>query len=197
LSKGRDILQLSGKITSPGLDVNERVGERIPGVAVKLRHWYAVHGRIGVTPLPAAILDSIRPRATGVTHDCHIENGGWRNGGFHLLDASGPLIFVRRLVSGDESYLWDRPDWETELRSWDGPNCETVIQHIHQTRQTISITPIAFTLGSTKLARICEQVSGCVARATDGLIHVYQEGFFNAEGESLLPYCPQHRLKTR
>jgi hypothetical protein len=143
------------------------------------------------------MLDSIRPRVTGLRHDCLTENGGWRNGSFRLLDASGPIILVQRLVSGDESYLWDRDDWEVELRSWDGPNCENVIQHLRQTRQTITVTPIGFKSDRSRLARICEQVSGYVAWATEGLIHVYQEGFFNAEGESLLPYCPQHRLRTR
>jgi hypothetical protein len=77
------------------------------------------------------------------------------------------------------------------------PNCEDVIQHLRKTRQTVYITPTNTTLGSTRLARVCEQLCGYLAVATDGLIHVYQEGFFNLEGESLHPYRPQHRLKTR
>ena len=46
------------------------------------------------------------------------------------------------------------------------------------------------------MATICEQLSGFLARTNDGLIQVYQEGFFSAQGESLLPFCPRHRLKT-
>lgn len=165
---------------------------------MKLRFWYQVHGKRDVTLSPDAMLDSIRPRVTGLMYDGRmLQNGGWQNGGLRLLHESAPIILVGRLVSGDESYLWDRDHWEVEFRFWDGPNCETVIQHIRQTRQTITITPMPCTLGSTKLARICEQLSGYVARTTEGLIHVFQEGFFDAEGESLFPYCPKHRLRTR
>lgn len=146
-----------------------------------------------MTLSPDAMLDSIRPRVTGLMYDGRM----LQNGGLRLLHESAPILLLGRLVSGDESYLWDRVDWEVELRSWDGLNCETVIQHIRQTRQTITIKPVPCTLGNTKLARICEQVSGYVARTTEGLIHVFQEGFFDAEGESLFPYCPKHCLRTR
>lgn len=165
---------------------------------MKLRMWYKVHGKLDVTPCPDAMLQSIRPRVTGLIYDGRIlRNGGWQNGGLRLVHESAPIMRVGRLVPGDEPYPWDRDDWEAELRSWDGPNCEIVIQHIRQTRQTITITPMPCSMGSAKLARICEQVSGYVARTTDGLIHVFQAGFFDAEGESLFPHCPKHHLRAR
>jgi hypothetical protein len=146
---------------------------------------------------PAAMLDSIRPRVSGLTHDARmLQKGDWKIGGLRFLYESAPIVLIGRLVPGDQHYLWDRADWEEELRSLDGPNCERVIQFLRQTQQTITITPMPCILGSTKLARICEQICGHAARATEGLIHVYQEGFFDAEGESLFPYCAKHRLRT-
>ena len=79
----------------------------------------------------------------------------------------------------------------------DEPHRDYVLEHIHNTRQTVSLMPISALLGHSRLARICEQLCGYVARASEGLIHVYQEGFFSPEGESLWPHCPRHRLKTR
>ncbi|MBC8870516.1 MAG: hypothetical protein H8E44_13930 [Planctomycetes bacterium] len=107
---------------------------------MKLRHWYAVHGGIDVTPSPAAMLDSIRPRVNGLSEDFPIHDGSWCEGVFRLEGVSRPVILVRRLRPGDESYPWDRDGWEAELRSWDGPNCADVIQHIRHTRKEITIT---------------------------------------------------------
>lgn len=107
-----------------------------------------------------------------------------------------PLVLVRRVDLHDESSLWFRDGWEAELGSWPGPNAEAVIEHLRARRQTVTLTPIGINFSPTKLARICEQVCGYLARATDGLIQVYQEGFFNTDGESIFPQNPKHKLKT-
>jgi hypothetical protein len=77
-----------------------------------------------------------------------------------------------------------------------GPHSEFVYNHLRQVTQSVTITPLA-NLGAVKLARVCEQICGQLAESTDGLIHVFQEGFFNRDGESLLPCNPKHRLKTK
>lgn len=158
-----------------------------------------VHGKRDVSPSPDEMLDSLRPKVIGLVHDGQMQT--WNNDALRLTYET-LIISVRRLKPGDESYLWDRDNWENELRSWDGPNCEKVIQHLRHTCQTVTITPIAtttagFPLGQAKLARVCEQLCGHVARETDGLIQVFQEGFFDVQGESLFPYSPKHRLKTK
>ncbi len=85
---------------------------------MKLRFWYQVHGKRDVTPSPDAMLDSIRPRVNGSTYDGRVlRKGGWQNGGLRLLHESTPIVLVGRLVPGDESYLWDRDDWEWYRRS--------------------------------------------------------------------------------
>jgi hypothetical protein len=79
----------------------------------------------------------------------------------------------------------------------DEPHRDLIVSHIHRTQQVINLVPLAvIELGPSKKARICEQLCGFLARTTEGLIQVYQEGFFGSDGESLLPYCPRHKLKT-
>ncbi len=79
----------------------------------------------------------------------------------------------------------------------DEPHRDLVISHIRRTQHVIHLVPTpVLELGPSKLARMCEQLCGCLARTNEGLIQVFQEGFFSAQGESLLPYCPRHRLKT-
>ena len=78
----------------------------------------------------------------------------------------------------------------------DEPHRDSVLAHIRGTRQLIYLVPCpAPGIGAAKKARMCEQLCG-TRRAGDGLIQVYQEGVFNARGESLLPYNPKHSLTT-
>lgn len=164
---------------------------------MKLRGWYAVFCRLDVIPSPSEMLNALRPGVSGLTYDFRLENDIWRQGTFGLFDKSAPSILVSRTLPGDKDWLLNGENWHVELRSCDGPHCQSVIEHLHGIRQIINLTPLAFELGNSHLARICEQFCGHIARTTDGLIQVYQGGFFNAEGESLHPYCPKHRLTTK
>jgi len=161
--------------------------------------WYAVHGAIDVSPSPAAMLESVRPPVAGLVPEFETRDGKWQAGRFRFPVETLAVILLTRALPGEDPFLWDRDGWETELKTWGGPmpNYDYTIQHLRKTRQSVYLTPVAGRLGTTKMARICEQLCGYLACATEGLIHVYQSGFFNPDGESLYPYCPQHRLKTR
>jgi hypothetical protein len=164
-----------------------------------LRMWYAVHGEFDVCPSPAAMLESVRPPVTGLVPEFEIRDGKWQAGRFRLPEETLAVIRLTRVLRGEDDFPWDRDEWETELKTWDGPmsNCDYTIQQLRKTHQTVHVMPFCGWLGKAKMARICEQLCGYLACATEGLIHVYQAGFFNRDGESLHPYCPQHRLKTR
>lgn len=163
---------------------------------MKLREWYAVHSKTDATPSPATWLESVQPQVAGLMPDFEIHDGKWKEGSFRLESLAGPVVLASRVLPGEDAFLWDGSDWETGLRKWGEPNCDYVIQHVRNVKQTFFVTPIHFTLSPFRLARVCEQLCGYLARVTDGVIHVYQEGFFNSKGKSLLPCCPQHRLRT-
>lgn len=163
---------------------------------MKLRQWYAVHSRSNTIPSPAAILDSVRPRLDQLICDFQEPDANWRAGQLRFKAESIPLILLSRESVNEQSSLWFRDGWEAELRSWPGPNCDPVIEHLRSRQQTFSLKPIDPRVGATRLARICEQVCGYLARETDGLIHVFQEGFFTTQGESFFPVNPKHKLKT-
>jgi hypothetical protein len=166
---------------------------------MKLRMWYAVHGAIELSPSPAAMMDSLRPKIPELKLELMAPDGEWREDFLRLPKPVVPDILVRRARRGEDDFQLDRDGWVDELSAWGGPmpNLELVIAHLRKTQQSVFLTPISKKLGPAKMARACEQLCGYIARATDGLIHVYQEGFFSPEGESLHPYAPRHRLKTR
>jgi hypothetical protein len=165
---------------------------------VKLRFWYKVFGATEDGPSPSAMLNSLRPRVDGLAHEFVPDNELWRSGRFRLSSSVAPAILVRRTRCGDDGFLEELENMEHLLSAvLDEPHRDLIVSHIHRTQQVINLVPLAvIELGPSKKARICEQLCGFLARTTEGLIQVYQEGFFGSDGESLLPYCPRHKLKT-
>ena len=164
---------------------------------MKIRCWYSVHGTIEASPTPSAMLASLRPRVDGLAYDFEPHDESWCEGRFRLSDKTVPAIHVRRARAGDEGFD-DLARLEKILSEMDDePHRDFVLAHIRRTCQSVHVIPLDFTLGMSKLARMCEQLCGYLARETEGLIQVFQEGFFSAEGESLLPHCPRHKLKTK
>ncbi len=158
---------------------------------MKLRSWYAVHGKQISVPNPAAIVQCIQPRVAGLTHDFHTADGRLRL----LIDAT-PIVLVRRIFADDEEYPCKGSIWESQLIAWGGPHVEHVIAHVRQSVQLTTITPLPLSRANRRLARICEQICGQIAADSDGLIQVFQEGFFDRQGNALLPCSPKHSLKT-
>jgi hypothetical protein len=165
---------------------------------MKLRFWYKVYRSTEGGPSPAAMLSSLRPRVDGLTHEFESDFEHWRGECFRLAGSVAPVILVRRERCGDPGFLEELQNIEHWLSAMlDEPHRDLVISHIRRAQQVIHLVPTPVReLGPSKLARMCEQLCGCLARTNEGLIQVFQEGFFSAQGESLLPYCPRHRLKT-
>ncbi len=165
---------------------------------MKLRFWYSVYAATEDVPSPSAMPKSLRPPIQGLIHELEPDGEQWRSGRFRLSTSAHPAILVRRERRGDEELLRKLEDAESCLREMlNEPHRDLVLSQIARTQQVIYLTPCpGIELGPSKLARMCEQLCGFLARTSDGLIQVYQEGFFNSQGESLLPYNPRHRLKT-
>jgi hypothetical protein len=161
---------------------------------MKLRSWYSVIGTNEVCPSANQILEAIRPRLAEQAMSAEGPENDWQ---FGTIRAAGDVsITVCRDRKGDQdfddwvhSFAASEP-WFREHENW-----EHVKDFVSRAKQRIVIRAM---LGSRpyQLARVCEQLCGAIGRQTDGLIQVFQEGFFNLEGESLLPKQPSHRLKT-
>jgi hypothetical protein len=165
---------------------------------MKLRFWYSIYGTAEHSSSPIAMLDAVRPRVPELVHEFEPDLGPWQTGRICLRDSQHPTILLRRHTEGDSEVAAKLEQVDRALADVRGePHRDLVLAHIRRTRQIIYLTPCPVVgLGSSKLARICEQLCGFLAREHEGIIQVFQEGFFSTEGESLLPYCPRHRLKT-
>jgi len=167
------------------------------------------------------MLSCIKPRVSGLICDFEIDNGAWHDGCFRMDPPAVPVILVYRYLPGDEGF--SSAGSEAGLKKWvpAGPERRRLLAHLRRSQQMISLTPIPFyrithsrsqrgaqvvyrgkglrigrALGPARLARICEQLCGCLARTCDGLIGASQAGLFSPEGQPLLPGFPPHKLKT-
>jgi hypothetical protein len=165
---------------------------------MELRFWYSVYGTTGDAPSPSAMAASLRPPIDGLVHKFEPDNEQWRSGHFRLSGSADPAILVQRKQCGDDGFLGELEQAEDCLRDvLHEPNGDLVISLICRAQQIIHLVPCpGIELDPITLATMCEQLCGILAHTSEGLIQVYQEGFFNSRGESLLPYCPGHTLKT-
>lgn len=160
---------------------------------MKLRQWYNVYCTSSEVPPPDALLDCLRPRIR--TASIELESlPNWTRG-FIRFSSDINQLLVHRTWAGDEEFdaqmrklLNIHPLSESE------PIPDLIPRHIKNCVQSFHIFPI--TSQQTRAARVCEQICGYLCRNYGGLIHVFQEGFFNCDGESIYPRNPMHRLKT-
>lgn len=163
-----------------------------------LRSWYTVYGATEIDPAPAAMLKAIRPPIEGLVHKFEPNNEQWRSGEFRLSGSMDPAILVQRERRCDAGFLDKLAKAEAFAKELsDRPNSDRVLAQIRRTQQIVHLVPCAVVeLGAIKLAKMCEQLCGPIVHPGDGMIQVYQAGFFSSRGESLLPYSHRHKLRT-
>ncbi len=167
-------------------------------IGMDLRFWYSVYGALGDAPSPSALSGCLHPRIEGLVHEFQPDDPHWRSGQFRRSGAASPAILIRRTLAGDVGFLAELEQAEDCLSDvLHERNGDLVLSQICRAQQIIHLVPSAGAeIDPATLAAMCEQLCGIIARTSEGLIQVYQEGFFDFRGESLLPYCPGHRLRT-
>jgi hypothetical protein len=163
-----------------------------------LRFWYTVYGTLGDAPPPSAVSGCLQPRIEGLLHEFEPDDRHWRSGEFRLSGAASPAILITRKLVGDDAFLADLEQAEECLSDvLHERNGDLVLSQICRAQQIFHLVPSSGAgIDPATLAAICEQLCGIFARTSEGLIQVYQEGFFDSLGESLLPYIPGHQLRT-
>jgi hypothetical protein len=171
------------------------LGSRV--IHMDLRAWYSVYGAIGDAPSPSAMSGCLQPRIEGLVHEFEPDDLHWRSGQFRCSGAASPAILVQRKLVADDGFLGEIDQAEDCLSGvLHERNGDLVLSQLCRAQQIIHLVPSAGAdIDPATLAVMCEQICGIIARMSGGLIHVYPEGFFDSRGESLLPYCPGHRLR--
>ena len=169
---------------------------------MKLRSWYTVFATAQVCPFPSLWVDSLRPAVKDLVCHAQPDEKNWTTVEMTFSKASSPLVHLSRVQIGPHNFedeITRRVEGMAKFRNEQTQGEDqfaVVTDFLRRTRQIIHIKPVDVQIGQSKLARICEQLCGACARNSEGLIQVFQEGFFDVGGNSLFPFDPRHQLKT-
>ncbi len=184
---------------------------------MKLRAWYIVWAASDRSVSPTELWDALRPKVNGIVVEPAFTPETWdevrtkitidvgseapsfdlaEHCVFRVEKTGETLMQVRWVRDADavRKRTKEMHDWVESMV--DEPNKAVVLAHLKQTCQIISVTPLPQTIGIDRIARICEQLCGYLAREFRGLIHVEAAGVFNRDGNSFFPYNPKHCLSV-
>lgn len=184
---------------------------------MKLRAWYIVWAASDRSVSPTELWDALRPKVSGIVVEPAFTPETWdevrskiavdvgseapsfdlaEHCVFRVEKTGETLMQVRWVRDADvvRRQTKEMHDWVEGMV--DKPNKAAVLAHLKQTCQIISVTPLPQKIGVARLARICEQLCGYIARECQGLIHAEAAGVFDEKGRSIFPCNPKHRLTT-
>jgi hypothetical protein len=148
--------------------------------------WYRVFGTNDVQPEPAALLEAVR--ALGI--EATAEFGGDEQGWFRValtFAADATPVHLERYLATEEGIRADLNSWAAWLETADySPNHGPLMQHVISTRQLFTLRCPIDHADEVLVERLCVGVSRFLARTTDGVYQVDDEGFFAADGILLL-----------
>ena len=148
--------------------------------------WYRVFGKSEVEPSPAALAE--RLAAAGVAAEPHFKGDdlGWTAGELRLPGAGTPL-FLQRYLTTEDDLRDDLNAHAAELETCDySPNHETLMRHVIQTKQLVTIRKPLDAADEVALENALEVACRFLAAATDGVYQIDGRGWFSAAGELLL-----------
>ena len=148
--------------------------------------WYRVFGLSEEEPRAAAL--AARLVEAGVAIEPHFKGDdlGWTAGELHLPGGRTP-IFLQRYLTTEDDLRDDLNAHAAELETCDySPNHGSLMQHVIQTRQLITIRKPLDAFDEVMLEKVLDETCRHLAAATQGVYQIDARGWFSALGELLL-----------
>jgi hypothetical protein len=149
--------------------------------------WHRVFCRSPDPVSPAMLAEHLH--SLGLTFEPHFRGDdlGWTVGELRLPGGGAPLVLHRYLTAEDD-LRDDLNAFAAELETMDHhPNHVRLMEHVVQTRQLVTFRRPIDHADEAALDRLCEAVGRFLAVRCDGLIQIDGQGWFAADGTSLLP----------
>ena len=146
--------------------------------------WYRVFGRGETLVGPGAILEHLRGLSGAVTGRFDDE-ANWVSAELSFADAT-PLR-LERFLATEEGIRDELNTWAAFLETCDySPNHAPLMERMIQTKQLLTLRRPIDHADEVLVERLCVGLCQFLARATDGVYQVDDEGFFAADGTLLL-----------
>lgn len=146
--------------------------------------WFRVFGLNDNQPDPAAVLELLHGLGGEVSGHFHGDDLGWFRA--ELLLGGTPLSLERYLTAEDDLRN-DLNTWAAWLESVPAnPHQGQLMQHMIGTKQLFTLQVPSDANCQDRVTNLCR----FLARQTDGVYQVDQQGFFAVDGNLLVPEQP-------
>jgi hypothetical protein len=146
--------------------------------------WYRVFGTTDAPPDPDALLRTLRETAPDVSLQFELGERGWLRAAVRLPRADAPL-YLDRFWRDEEGIRAELQAWAAWLETCDdNPHSGPLMQHMTSTQQVFTLRRPA---DAAALDAVCTAVCRFLAQATTGVYQVDGQGFFDADGNLLIP----------
>jgi hypothetical protein len=148
--------------------------------------WYRVFGTNDVQPNPETVLAHLKGLGCAVTADFHGDETGWFQA--EIVFAATTPVHVERFLSSEEGIRAELNTWAAYLETCDySPNFSRLMEHMISTQQLFTIRRPFDAANEVTVETICLGLARHLARTTEGVYQIDQQGFFDANGLLLLP----------
>jgi hypothetical protein len=149
--------------------------------------WYRVFGRSDVAVKPDELLAYLNAQGTPVTGRFAGEDG-WLSA--EIVFADKVPLYLERFPSTEEGIRAELNNWAAYLETCDdNPIHVPLMEQVIQTLQLFTLCRPMDSAGEVLVERLCVAACHYLARATDGVYQVDDQGFFAADGTLLLREC--------
>jgi hypothetical protein len=148
--------------------------------------WYRVFGSASLQPAPEELLAEARSQGTLVVGTFHRDQQGWFQAELRL-EGQESAVQVH-------CYAADEPDVRRELNTWaawvesvtDDPLAGQLMARLIAARQVYTLHPDGMGNSTVLIEKLCTAVTRFLARQTEGIYQVDDEGLFDATGTLLV-----------
>ncbi len=145
--------------------------------------WYRIFGRSRNPIEPAMVRDFLQTLNVSASVEFEPDSGEWISADIRVGDQT---IEIERFLAEEEGIRNELNSWAAFLESCDSsPGTAPLLEHIIQTSQLFTLSQPVGSMDPA-LADSCRGLVRFLARSTDGIYQVDEEGFYNAEGQLLV-----------
>jgi hypothetical protein len=150
--------------------------------------WRRVFGITDTQPEPAALANGLQPVAPSLrVHAVKAGERGWHRTEIQWAGGATPLV-VERFWRDEEGIREELQAWAAWVETCaDNPHHERLMQHLTSTQQVFTLRSVPEHHDAGGLDHVCQAICQYLARVTDGVYQVDQQGFFDRDGTLLLP----------
>jgi hypothetical protein len=147
--------------------------------------WYRVFGTNETQVAPNAILSEIQRQWPVVVGNFSGDEGCWVQATISIADTTP--IHVERFLSSEEGIRAELNTWAAYLETCDySPNYARLMEDMIRTKQLFTIRRPIDAANEVMVEGVCLALACYLARTTEGIYQIDQQGFFSADGLLLL-----------